>query len=145
MVFPNMDAFKKAVKDYAVYEGKPIKLPKNDKVRCRAIYFEPCPWKLLCSQSKDIQCYQIKTFNDVHTCCRVSRIQQADSKWLGNVLLEFLRTNPRLTITDIHNYLKLHYNLIVPNFKAYRAWEKAKSYKQLILKVNFIKYFCTNS
>ena len=74
MVFPNLDAFKKVVKDYAVYEGKPIKLPKNDKVRCRAIYFEPCPWKLLCSWSKDIQSYQIKTFNDVHTCCRVSRI-----------------------------------------------------------------------
>ena len=54
-------------------------------------------------------------------------VQQVDSMWLDNVLLDFLRTNSRPTIFDIHNYLKLHYNLIAPNAKAYRAWEKAKT------------------
>ena len=35
MVFPNLNAFKKATEDYAIYKGKPIKLSKNDKVRYR--------------------------------------------------------------------------------------------------------------
>ena len=35
MVFLNLNVFKKAMKDYAIYEGKPINLPKNHKVNCK--------------------------------------------------------------------------------------------------------------
>ena len=49
IVFSNLEIFKFAVKDYLAFEGKAVKLAKNDKVRCRAHCKVPCLWKVLCS------------------------------------------------------------------------------------------------
>ena len=49
IIFPNLEVFKNVIKDYTMFKVRYVKLAKNDKVRCKATYREPCLWKFLCS------------------------------------------------------------------------------------------------
>ncbi|KAJ1390019.1 Transposase, MuDR, plant [Sesbania bispinosa] len=100
MIFPNLEVFKEAVKDYAVYEGKQLIFSKNDNSRCRVTCQGDCPWALLCSWAIDLQSYQIKTFIDTHSYSRVLKVQQATSEWLGKKFVSYIRTNPHVQGID---------------------------------------------
>ncbi|PKI37101.1 hypothetical protein CRG98_042500, partial [Punica granatum] len=59
MLFPNLNVFKEAVRNYTIAQGRPIEFPKNDKVRCRVkCCGEECDWEILCSWAEAYGCYQ---------------------------------------------------------------------------------------
>ncbi|RYR27831.1 hypothetical protein Ahy_B01g051886 [Arachis hypogaea] len=71
MKFGTKWEFREAVREYTIQEGRSIKLVKNDNIRCRAVCkVEECPCVAYASRDHEDTCWQIKTFNDDHTCPR---------------------------------------------------------------------------
>ncbi|RYQ94495.1 hypothetical protein Ahy_B08g089408 [Arachis hypogaea] len=69
-IFRNRARFE-AVREYTIQEGRRIKFKKNDNIRCRAVCkVKECVWVVYASRDCDDSCWQIKTFNDDHTCAR---------------------------------------------------------------------------
>ncbi|KAF7841627.1 hypothetical protein G2W53_003925 [Senna tora] len=81
---------------------------------------------IMCSWANDTQTFQVKTFNDKHTCSMRMTAQQASSKWLAVKMLPFLRSNSKLDGNDIITYIQETFSLIVTPTKAYRACRRGK-------------------
>ncbi|KAI4346115.1 hypothetical protein L6164_013194 [Bauhinia variegata] len=126
MEFPNLAEFKKAIKDYGIFEGKDLKYSKNDNVRCRVACKPPRPWTKLCSWASDLGSYQIKTLIDVHSCGRLLKLSCVSAKWIGDKLIQHIRINPNVKFENIHNYIKDTYGVNASARKIYRAWAIAK-------------------
>ncbi|RYR58186.1 hypothetical protein Ahy_A05g023856 [Arachis hypogaea] len=95
MEFTTRDAFKKGVRNYILQEGRGVRYKKNDTTRCRVVCKnEDCPWIVFCSYSKPNGCWQIKTFNDDHTCERTFKNRCATRSWVTDVLVKKVRKLP---------------------------------------------------
>ncbi|RYR11595.1 hypothetical protein Ahy_B04g069101 [Arachis hypogaea] len=70
-LFPTMESFKKALKDYFVHEGKDVLYIKNEYLRVKAACAgEECPWLIFTSWNSSKGCFQIKTLYNEHNCGR---------------------------------------------------------------------------
>ncbi|RYR06886.1 hypothetical protein Ahy_B05g074201 [Arachis hypogaea] len=95
MEFTTRDAFKKGVRNYTLQEGRGVRYKKNDTTKCRVVCKnEDCPWMVFCSYSKPNGCWQIKTFNDDHTCERTFKNRCATRSWVTDVLVKKVRKLP---------------------------------------------------
>ncbi|RYR72558.1 hypothetical protein Ahy_A02g006772 [Arachis hypogaea] len=95
MEFTTRDAFKKGVRNYTLQEGMGVRYKKNDTTRCRVVCKnEDCPWMVFCSYSKPNGCWQIKTFNDDHTCERTFKNRCATRSWVTAILVKKVRKLP---------------------------------------------------
>ncbi|RYQ97881.1 hypothetical protein Ahy_B08g093958 [Arachis hypogaea] len=95
MEFTTRDAFKKGVRNYTLQEGRGVRYKKNDTTRCRVVCKnEDCPWMVFCSYSKPNGCWQIKTFNDDHTCERTFKNRCATRSWVTDILVKKVRKLP---------------------------------------------------
>ncbi|RYR24851.1 hypothetical protein Ahy_B02g058401 [Arachis hypogaea] len=95
MEFATKDAFKKGVRNYTLQEGRGVRYKKNDTTRCRMVCKnEDCPWMVFCSYSKPNRYWQIKTFNDDHTCERTFKNRCATRSWVTDVLVKKVRKLP---------------------------------------------------
>ncbi|RYR65698.1 hypothetical protein Ahy_A03g011627 [Arachis hypogaea] len=74
----NMD-FKEAVREYCIQEGRRVRFKKNDNVQCRTLCKgEKCPWVIYVSKDSEGVFWQVKTFNDDHTCPRETKNKLAN-------------------------------------------------------------------
>ncbi|XP_057746585.1 uncharacterized protein LOC130965839 [Arachis stenosperma] len=90
-LFPTIEVFKKALKDYFVYEGKDVLYIKNEKYRLRAACVaEGCPWLIFTSWNSAIRCFQVKTLFDEHTCVRGYGSNMADRQWVAAKIIKKL-------------------------------------------------------
>ncbi|RYR61060.1 hypothetical protein Ahy_A04g018164 [Arachis hypogaea] len=79
MKFNTKIDFKEAVRQYCIQEDRRVRFKKNDNVRCRALCRgEECPWVIYISKDSEIVCWQVKTFNDDHTCPRETKNKLAN-------------------------------------------------------------------
>ncbi|RYR10214.1 hypothetical protein Ahy_B05g078686 isoform A [Arachis hypogaea] len=89
MKFRTKWKFREAVKKYTIQEGRSIKLVKNDNIRCRAVCkVSDCPWVTYASRDHEDTCWQIKTFNDDHTCPREDKNRTANRNWVCSKLVK---------------------------------------------------------
>ncbi|RYR73308.1 hypothetical protein Ahy_A02g007663 [Arachis hypogaea] len=92
-MFPTMDVFKQALKDYFAYEGKDVIYIKNEKQRVRAACAgESCPWLILTFWNSANRCYQVKTLFNEHNCGRDFGSNLADRVWVTSKLVKRLLT-----------------------------------------------------
>nr|XP_025669758.1 uncharacterized protein LOC112769454 [Arachis hypogaea] len=107
MEFTTRDAFKKGVRNYTLQEGRGVRYKKNDTTRCRVVCKnEDCPWMVFCSYSKPNGCWQIKTFNDDHTCERTFKNRCATRSWVTDILVKKVRKLPAFRHCEVFNYFK---------------------------------------
>ncbi|XP_016185273.1 uncharacterized protein LOC107626893 [Arachis ipaensis] len=107
MEFATKDAFKKGVRNYTLQEGRGVRYKKNDTTRCRMVCKnEDCPWMVFCSYSKPNRYWQIKTFNDDHTCERTFKNRCATRSWVTDVLVKKVRKLPTFRHCEFFNYFK---------------------------------------
>lgn len=127
MEFTTIEEFKKALKDYNIHLGREFKFIKNDKVRCRAKCADTkCPWEVYCAWSNKIMSFQIRTFNDNHTCSRGFDIKRANSKWMAEELVRLVRANPRIRTGEAMHWLKENRGVLKDKTIVYRSLQKAR-------------------
>ena len=115
--FTYKEAFKDAIRTYAVHSGRNLKLVKNDNSRVRVRYIgaqEQC-------ELPSTSCWQLRKLNDVHTCARQFKVDLLSTKWLSGRLETSLSHNPKLRINDVRNKTVKKWNTSISKSKAQRA------------------------
>ncbi|KAL6556398.1 hypothetical protein OROGR_005686 [Orobanche gracilis] len=127
MEFPTLDLFKNAVKDYNISLGRQFKWIKNDKKRARSVCKEVgCPWVASCSWNSKDNAFQIKTFNEEHTCCRVFQNKGASRGWVAKKLEKRLLTQPDLKQKQAYEIMKEDFQVHLNDKKVGRALKQAR-------------------
>ncbi|XP_057734112.1 uncharacterized protein LOC130949396 [Arachis stenosperma] len=99
--------FKEAVREYCIHDGRRVRFKKNDKIRCRALCkVEDCPCVIYASKDSESVCWQVKTFNDDHTCPRETKNRLANRGWLASKLVKKLRKFLNLKHPEALTYFK---------------------------------------
>ncbi|XP_052114424.1 uncharacterized protein LOC127745590 [Arachis duranensis] len=99
--------FKEAVREYCIQEGRRVRFKKNDNVQCRTLCKgEKCPWVIYVSKDSDGVFWQVKIFNDDHTCPRETKNKLANRGWLASKLVKKLRKFPNLKHFETLTYFK---------------------------------------
>ncbi|XP_061340661.1 uncharacterized protein LOC133287124 [Gastrolobium bilobum] len=107
--------------------GRQFVWVKNDKVRSRAKCSNAdCEWMIYCSWSNKFNCFQVKTFNENHTCCRIFKNERATRDWVAVKLEKRLVTQPNMTRAEAYEHLKEEYKVHVHLKKLGKALHKAK-------------------
>ncbi|CAL2229789.1 unnamed protein product [Prunus armeniaca] len=85
--FPNVYVFRKAVRNYSVFNRRKIKFSKNDKDKVRAvcdgIKNGKYPWFVYTSAVNGSSMVQIKSYEEEHTCGTIERNVHTNSSWLA--------------------------------------------------------------
>ncbi|XP_038679489.1 uncharacterized protein LOC119980765 [Tripterygium wilfordii] len=121
MHFTNLAEFKQAVRDYAVANGRQIRVDRNDKKRCQVKCKDGCPFRIWCSKISGEETYQIKTFVNKHNCSRSFVVKQASTKWLAKKFLTKVRGEPRVKSIDLVVWIKDNLSIQVNRTHAFRA------------------------
>ncbi|RYQ94844.1 hypothetical protein Ahy_B08g089797 [Arachis hypogaea] len=86
--FNTKSEFREAVREFTIQEGRRIQFIKNDAVRCKAVCkAEEYKWVVYASRDHEETCWQIKTFNDDHTCAREATNRATNRNWLTSKAL----------------------------------------------------------
>lgn len=127
MEFGDLQSFKEAVKDYTIDVGREMRWIKNDSIRATAeCRVENCPWRIYCAWSKARLSFQIKSFNEEHTCSRTFRNRAASTSWCTKKLEKKLRVQPNLTHTEAYDYMKRKYGVLLNETKIFKSLKKAR-------------------
>ncbi|KAL4344260.1 hypothetical protein AHAS_Ahas11G0160600 [Arachis hypogaea] len=111
-IFPTMDLFKKALKDYFVFEGKNVLYIKNEKHRLTAACAaEDCPWLIFTSWNSASRCFQVKTLIDEHTCARDYGSNMTDRGLVASKFIKRLFIHPDMKPRQAMDYMIEEYNM----------------------------------
>ncbi|CAL8994776.1 unnamed protein product, partial [Prunus brigantina] len=97
MQFANKDELKEAIREYAIVQGRNVKLVKNDnkRIQAKCVGHTKCPFILFASKiDKDEQTFSIKTLSLEHECTRVDKLKYINSRWLSKRFADKIRKNP---------------------------------------------------
>lgn len=120
-LFSTREEFKAAIITYAIHNGRDLRWIKNDKTRVRVGCKDGCEWLAYCAKLPDEDTWQLRKLVDKHSCSLVYRVKMMNSAWLGNKLLNTVRENPKIKLTDICNKAHEKWNAGVSKMKASRA------------------------
>ncbi|XP_061364074.1 uncharacterized protein LOC133307564 [Gastrolobium bilobum] len=128
MEFVSLQEFKNVVKDYSIDLGRQFKWLKNDKVKARAkCSNDECDRMIYCAWNNKMAAFQVKTFNDIHTCCRLFRSKRASRDWVAKKLEKRLMTQPNMTRVEAYDHMKEEYKVHVHLKKVTKELHKAKA------------------
>ncbi|RYR10458.1 hypothetical protein Ahy_B05g078897 [Arachis hypogaea] len=120
--------FREAVREYTIQEGRRIRLAKNDNIRCRAVCkVKECPWVVYASRDHEDTCWQIKTFNDDHTCPREDKNRAANRNWVCSKLVKKVRKYPNFRHCEATTYFRTRFDLTLNKNSISRALMDARS------------------
>ncbi|XP_072076747.1 uncharacterized protein [Arachis hypogaea] len=122
-----METFKKALKDYFVFEEKDVLYIKNEKYRLRAACAtEDCPWLIFISWNSASRCFQVKTLIDEHTCARDYGSNMADRDWVASKLIKRLLIHPDMKPRQAMDHMIEKYNVQLNHRMIARALKVAR-------------------
>ncbi|XP_025637140.1 uncharacterized protein [Arachis hypogaea] len=128
MKFGTKWKFREAVREYTIQEGRSIKIVKNDNIRCRTVCkVKECPWVAYASRDHEDTCWQIKTFNDDHTCPREDKNRAANRNWVCSKLVKKVRKYPNFKHYETTTYFKTRFDLTLNKNSISRALMDARS------------------
>ncbi|XP_016206079.1 uncharacterized protein LOC107646408 [Arachis ipaensis] len=120
--------FREAVREYTIQEGRRIRLAKNDNIRCMAVCkVKECPWVIYASRDHKDTCWQIKTFNNNHTCPREDRNRAANRNWVCSKLVKKIRKYPNFRHCEATTYFRTRFDLTLNKNSISRALMDARS------------------
>ncbi|RYR76585.1 hypothetical protein Ahy_A01g001170 [Arachis hypogaea] len=128
MKFETKWEFREAMREYAIQEGRSINLVKNDNIRCKAVCkVMECPWVAYASRDHEDTCWQIKTFNDDHTCPREDKNRAANRNWVCSKLVKKVIKYPNFRHCEATTYFKTRFDLTLNKNSISRALMVARS------------------
>ncbi|KAH6816383.1 hypothetical protein C2S51_021203 [Perilla frutescens var. frutescens] len=126
------------VKSYGVRNMYGLRFVKKDKRRCRVKCVDNCPWHIFCSKIGNLETYKVKTFIDSHNCQKEEvRKKFANTKWLGNMVVEDLRNNRKMTAEELKSLIAEKYKVTTSTSKAYRI----KAHVSELLDENIVQQY----
>ena len=87
---------------------------------------EGCQFHIVAAKISNEPTFCIKKMILEHTCPTQSEKTRISSKWLGNKMLETIRSDPNTTVPAIVDKVKRQFGVEVPKMMAWRAKRKAK-------------------
>nr|XP_025635544.1 uncharacterized protein LOC112729586 [Arachis hypogaea] len=127
MEFESLEQFKRAVRKFNINLGRSIFFPRVDSTRVKVLCWdENCPWQIYFAKRNYPLSYQVKTFVNEHTCCRVVHNRSANGKWVVDELEQQIRVQPMMTVREAEDYFKKEYDVLLSERKIYRSMAKAK-------------------
>ncbi|KAL0394758.1 UNVERIFIED_CONTAM: hypothetical protein Slati_4442000 [Sesamum latifolium] len=107
MIFIDINAFRKTLKEFVIQEGFKIMRMKNEKTRVTAhCSVKDCPWRIHAAPLVDGVTFQVKTYVPNHTCIRSDPTSEASVDWIATKIESVLRENPWMKTRGIRNELK---------------------------------------
>lgn len=137
-VFASIDDFYDAVKTYGICNMYGLKIVRKDKRRCRVECVDNCPWNIYCSKVGNLNTYEVKTFINSHNCQKEEvREKFANTKWLGNMVIEDFRKYPKMMGEELKALIAEKYKVTISTSKAFRI----KEYVLQLLDGNVIQQY----
>lgn len=125
--FPDVKAFRKAIKEAAIAQHFELRIIKSDLIR----YFakcatEGCPWRIRAVKLSNAPTFTIRSIEPTHTCGKNAQNghHQASVDWIVNFIEERLRDNVNYKPKDILHDIHKQYGIMIPYKQAWRAKER---------------------
>ncbi|KAL7227485.1 hypothetical protein ACSBR1_022359 [Camellia fascicularis] len=125
--FPDVKAFRKAIKEAAIAQHFELRIIKSDLIR----YFakcatEGCPWRIRAVKLSNAPTFTIRSIEPTHTCGKNAQNghHQASVDWIVNFIEERLRDNVNYKPKDILHDIHKRYGILIPYKQAWRAKER---------------------
>ncbi|KAJ7968367.1 Protein FAR1-RELATED SEQUENCE like [Quillaja saponaria] len=126
-VFPDVKAFRNAIKEAAIAQHFELRIIKSDLIR----YFakcatEGCPWRIRAVRLPNAPTFTIRSLEGTHTCGRNAHNghHQASVDWIVSFIEERLRDNINYKPKDILHDIYKQYGITIPYKQAWRAKER---------------------
>lgn len=125
--FPDVKAFRNAIKEAAIAQHFELRIIKSDLIR----YFakcatEGCPWRIRGVKRPNAPTFTIRSLEGTHTCGKNAQNghHQASVDWIVSFIEERLRDNINYKPKDILHDIHKQYGIIIPYKQAWRAKER---------------------
>lgn len=125
--FPDVKAFRNAIKEAAIAQHFELRIIKSDLIR----YFakcasEGCPWRIRAVKLPNAPTFTIRSLEGTHTCGRNAHNghHQASVDWIVSFIEERLRDNINYKPKDILHDIHKQYGITIPYKQAWRAKER---------------------
>lgn len=127
MLFPDVKAFRNAVKEAAIAQHFELRVLKSDLIRYIAkCATEGCPWRIRAVKLPSAPTFVIRNLEGTHSCGKNAQTghQQASVDWIVNFIEERLRGNINYKPKDILHDIYKQYGITIPYKQAWRAKER---------------------
>lgn len=125
--FPDVKAFRTAIKEAAIAQHFELRIIKSDLIR----YFakcatEGCPWRIRAVKLPNAPTFTIRSLEGTHTCGKNAQVghHQASVDWIVSFIEDRLRENINYKPKDILHDIHKHYGITIPYKQAWRAKER---------------------
>ncbi|BFG14706.1 hypothetical protein CerSpe_009800 [Prunus speciosa] len=138
MQFANKDELKEAIREYAIVQGRNVKLVKNDnkRIQAKCVGHTRCPFILFASKiDTDEQTFAINTLSLEHECTRVDKLKYTNSRWLSNRFANKIRKSPEWDVGAFQSELLEKYHMNFSRHQIYRA----KSLSKVIIEGSYVE------
>ncbi|WOL20151.1 hypothetical protein Cni_G28953 [Canna indica] len=127
MEFTSTKEFKEIIQEYALLNGRAIKLKKNDAKRVRLTCQGSCEFIALCSRVDKTSTFRLKTLVDKHTCNRVFNNKNAKSSWVAEKVVDKVRGSSKTKLSEIIAEIQSKYSAGISIHTAFNELKKAKN------------------
>ncbi|XP_072071863.1 uncharacterized protein [Arachis hypogaea] len=125
--FATIERFKEVVKDLFIAGGRELRWIKNDNERVRVgCMDDECPWLVHLSYNKSLQCYQVNTYKNDHTCARDMGSNAADQHWISLKVEKRMSTQPHMRTSEAIDFLREEFSLTAHPKMVYRAVRESR-------------------
>ncbi|KAK4380800.1 hypothetical protein Sango_3029500 [Sesamum angolense] len=121
MKFPSREKYREALRDWAVRRGWDLTFVKNEKTKITAICKNGCDWRIHASPVMKTTTFQIKSIKGQHNCAHRIENKQANYKYIGKRIQDFVKDNPSEGLKSLKNKIRRDIQVDVSLFKVYRA------------------------
>ncbi|KAL0306887.1 UNVERIFIED_CONTAM: hypothetical protein Sradi_6106000 [Sesamum radiatum] len=121
MKFATRKKYREVLRDWAVRRGWDLKFVKNEKSKITAVCKNGCDWRIHASPVMRTTTFQIKSIKGKHTCAHRIENKQANYKYIGKRIQQFVKDNPSEGLQSLKNKIRRDIQVDVSLFKVYRA------------------------
>ena len=125
MLLKSGQIFRKAVRNHAIMERRPIELVPNYGRKIKYVCKKPCQWQVYASPFNKTATYQIRSLVRKHTCMPTFQQKQINSVWLAEHYEKEIRMNPEWPTTAFHKKIFNDLKCEVSKHAVYRAKTRA--------------------
>ncbi|XP_059277782.1 uncharacterized protein LOC132031947 [Lycium ferocissimum] len=124
--FPDVKAFRSAIKEAAIAQHFELRIVKSDLIRYIAkCASEGCPWRIRAIKLPNVPTFTIRSLEGTHTCGKNANGHHlASVDWIVNFIEERLRDNINYKPKDILHDIYQQYGITIPYKQAWRAKER---------------------
>lgn len=125
-IFSDGQAFKDVLVIYVLNEKRNIRLCRLEKEKHEAICCgEGCRWRIYCSLERHLNKWQVKVYNDAHTCINTENCKMIKISIIAGLWLERLRKHPDIGASEIKEMMLSEHNIHVSENQCQKAKTKA--------------------